>query len=324
MEVLHGDKPLYRSHRMVAFKKGTDPAQVAFVKFGEAVCVVPGDFEIVAGVYDTLSKEHSLRRATLRVSPLHNDPLPGAWGDLSDVMLSLRACYSQRLSLTLKTAKRLQIDVMVNRPTHRGSPIEPRLKVLSEIGLPNGSMDVTLLDLDRRKAETQKVTDTLDYRRAWGAFFRISRLTVSAHALENEMESAQFFLSKIRSRVESSESSEADHAMIVLTAPMTFPKGANLHPIEFKASPEIRVFYLRCKYPVFWKGAEPPQLPSPGRPGPREIPPIPSVPNEPYSNNSDSLERVLSPLHPRLFDVTSASEFRKALAAIMADVSQEH
>jgi hypothetical protein len=44
----------------------------------------------------------------------------------------------------------------------------------------------------------------------------------------------------------------------------------------------------------------------------------------PVSNYvTDSLERMLDPLHPRLFDVTTPIEFRHALAAIMNEISQQ-
>jgi hypothetical protein len=40
--------------------------------------------------------------------------------------------------------------------------------------------------------------------------------------------------------------------------------------------------------------------------------------------NFDSLERTLEPLHPKAFHVTTAIQFRKALAEIMSEISRNN
>jgi hypothetical protein len=76
LEARDHQKRRYRTHLVLTLPKGTDYA--AGWKWTEDICVVPGDYEIAAAIYDTESKEHSLRRTKLRVPELHHDPLPGA------------------------------------------------------------------------------------------------------------------------------------------------------------------------------------------------------------------------------------------------------
>jgi hypothetical protein len=100
--------------------------------------------------------------------------------------------------------------------------------------------------------------------------------------------------------------------LIVLSGPMTFAKGQDLTPIEATPEPGTRVFYIRYYSLVPSRGG-PPQMGPPGR-----LPPIAG----PGGLIEDSLERTLKPLAPRLFNVTTPTEFRSALAAIIGEISQ--
>src|SRR5579864_1547328 len=75
LEVRDHQNRSYRNHLPLTLPEGADPA--AGGKWNDYVCVVPGDYEIAAAVYDSVTKEHSLRRAKFRVPQLHHDPLPG-------------------------------------------------------------------------------------------------------------------------------------------------------------------------------------------------------------------------------------------------------
>jgi hypothetical protein len=99
--------------------------------------------------------------------------------------------------------------------------------------------------------------------------------------------------------------------------------------------PGTRVFYIRS-YPPTFIGI-PELLPHlPGRSHQIDVveqdpdPPVPPAPIpesrrrvERIDGGSDSLAPLLKPLEPRVFNVTTAQQFRSALAAIMNEISQQ-
>jgi hypothetical protein len=331
LEIRDRDNRTFRIHRTLGLGRRTNPADLVALRFVDHACIVPGDYEVAAAVYDTQSKEHSLKRTKLRVPDLARDPLPDAWRDLPSVEFSgCGPVNSARLSLPLQTEKPVRIEVVMNQSVNRNktagsvlaqmNPLIARLEVISEMEVRNGSMNVTLLDLERRKVTfTGKVVDKAIRRRLGPALRENDPYKIDAHALENRNENAQFFVSEIGKRLENT--TDAEPVIIVLSAPLEFPKGEDLRPIQ-APPPGSRVFYIRCNSPVYAPAVVPPQLPSPGPVAPPILPSSPSVRMEHYANNSDSLAGTLKPLHPRLFDVTTPTEFRNALAAIMTDISQ--
>jgi len=108
--------------------------------------------------------------------------------------------------------------------------------------------------------------------------------------------------------------------VMVLSGPMAFDSGEDLHPIELVGKPDAEVFYIRYhslpERPVVNPFLQDPrfarrgQMSRPGR--------GPAVMTEPV----DSLERTLKPLQPHLFDVSTPAEFRKALASLFDEISR--
>jgi hypothetical protein len=281
---------------------------------------VPGDYEVAAAVYDSLSKEHSLKRTKLRVPQVWRDPLRSVWRDLPTVALGGRACFQPPLPLVLNTSEPARIDVMVNRPV-KPSSIPARLRLISEMEILNGSIAVTLLDLQDRKVKTLTAAHTQDESALWPRSPQ-NRYIADVHAIENDPQSELFFVSEVRKRLESLQSAEGEHALVILSEPRKFPKDANVQPIELKRPPATRVLYVRCLGPhtyVSTPDVIPSILVTPSS--------IPSVPSGPIvydnTNYSDSLERTLASLHPRLFDVATPEQFRHALAEIMSEIAQQ-
>jgi hypothetical protein len=190
----------------------------------------------------------------------------------------------------------------------------PALKVISQLEIDDGSMNVTLLDLERRKVSfTQEEVGTLDWTRLRAALVENDPDRIDVHALENHEQNAQFFVSEIRKRL-----GDPARVLIVLSAPMAFSGGQDLRPIE--AEPGRHVFYI-CYYPplqVVPGEARQDDIGHHGRVVPSPVPHA-SVVGTPVE---DSLARTLKPLAPRMFNVRSPMEFRNALAAIMNEISQ--
>ena len=99
---------------------------------------------------------------------------------------------------------------------------------------------------------------------------------------------------------------------------MTFASGENKHPIEVDGKPDGKVYYLRYHLP-------PDRLPaenlfdSRSRAGRRNPG---AVQQQPAPEAFDSLEPLLKPLQPRLFEVYTPDQFRKALGVILEELAR--
>jgi hypothetical protein len=335
----------YRNHRALLVGDLKKPSDLASVDFEQNAFITPGEYEVAAAVFDADSKEHSLKRMKLRVPELPHDPLQDAWRDLPSVEMTTLADpperwylpeITSRLYLPVKTERPVRIEVLVNEsPTeiamgrvgrvsrrNMGNLI-PALKVISQMEIGNGTMNVSLLDLERRKISFhQEDVGKLDWTGLRAELAENDPNLIDVHELENHEQNAQFFVSEVRKRLENTASKGAEPArvLIVLSGPMAFRKGQDLHPIEAAPEPGSRVFYIRYNAPARPQAVAldtGPEL----RRGVAVRPPPPAA--DPRGTTvQDSLGQTLKPLAPRLFDVTTAAQFRVALAAIISEISQ--
>lgn len=335
LEIRDHENRTYRSHQALNLKELKKPSDVAAVTLQMNAFVRPGSYEVAAAVYDAESKEHSLKRAKMRVAVLPRDPLPGMWRDLPSAEFynatdPLERWYlpeiSSRLHLPVETARPMRVEVVVNesasetamgrsgRVSRRNmGNLLPALKVISQMKILNGSMKLSLLDLERRKVGySQEVAGQLDWTRLRTALLENDPDRIDVHALENHEQNAQFFVSEVRKRLDA-------RAVIVLSGPMAFSRGEDLRPIE-AVETGCRVFYIRYYPPrpgaFISMGPSPEMLGRVGRGGNGRFGDTPGMPI------ADSLVGTLKPLGPRLFDVTTPADFRNALAAIMSEISQ--
>jgi hypothetical protein len=344
LEIRDRDNRSYRAHSQIKFKELNNPNDLAAVTVSMGAYMTPGDYHVAAAIYDTETNAHSLKRQALRVPQLPHDPLPDSWSGVAPVEFLDPADrpdvwylpeIKSRLHLRLNTARPVRVEVLVNesasdaagsrvgQATRRNFAILiPALKVISQIDVINGSLNVAMLDLERRKVSfMQEQVHTLDWPTLRAALVEVNPNLIDVHALENHEQNAQFFLSEVRKRLERTESKgnvEPARVLIVLSGPMTFPKGQDLHPIEATPEPGSHVYYIRYNPQVFTgRGVGASRGTGRGVP----LPPS-SGPTFRPSVQADSLEGTLKPLAPRLFDVTTPVDFRKALATIMSEISQ--
>lgn len=346
LEIRDHDGQTFQMHRRLNAKELGKPGGVAAVNVFISAFVTPGDYRVAAAIYDVRTKEHSLKQITLHVPELPRDPLPGYGTGLSHVEFLASQDrpdvwflpeIASRAKLTAKTERPVRIEVIANespseangsrvgQATRRGMGLLiPALKVLSQIEGTNVTLNITMLDLDRRKVSfAQEDVHTLDWTGLRAMLTEKNPNVIDVHELEKHEQNAQFFVSEVRKRLEGTETNgdvplgiEAEPArvLIVLSGPMTFAKGQDLRPIEATPEPGSHVYYIRL-YPSFSGG----RGPVPAAPPAGVLPPLPpsrSIPME------DSLGGTLKPLAPRIFNVTTPMEFRKALGTIMSDISQ--
>jgi len=331
LEVRDEANRVYRTHSAMDFDLLKAPRELATAGMDQTAFFVPGDYRVAVAVYDVQSKEHAAKQVKLHIADLPKDPLPEMWRDLPPVEFVgskdaperwFLPEISSRLRLQVRTARPVRVDVLVNEsPTERAvqsagrvtrrnmGNLIPALKVLTQMEIQLGTVNVALLDLERRKVSfEQDNAGTLDWVRLKDALRENDPNTINVKALEHHEQNAQFFISEVRKRLEANR----DGALIVLSGPMAFPKGQDLRPIE--AAPGTKVFYVRYFPPMgFPMGFV-------GHGGSNVGPPAP-IPGRGHSME-DSLAGTLKPLSPRRFDVSTPAEFRAALAAIMSELSQ--
>jgi len=352
MEIRDRDDRVFRTHRALHFDELKNPGELAAVNFEQHAFIVPGDYQVAAAIYDTGSKEHALKKIKLHVPEVARDPLPNSWSELPEVEYVTVSDppdgwylpeVTSRLFLPVENERPVRVEVVVNEsPTELATGrtgrtmkrnmgnLIPALRILSEMNIKNGSINVTLLDLERRKVSFyQEQAAKLDWTRLRAALTDNDPNQIDVHALENHEQNAQFFVSEVRKRLESTElngdvplglTADPARVLIVLSGPMAFPRGADLRPIEAVPEPGSRVFYIRYYPPrtSLTFGVQGGRMASRGRaPMPSNVPPPAHG-----ASVEDSLARTLKPLNPRTFDVTMPIAFRSALGAIMSEISR--
>jgi hypothetical protein len=338
---------VYQTHEAIDLQLVKEDTGKSIISYTPAAFVTPGDYRISLAIFDTASGEHSAMRLPLHVNPLKNDPLPGAWRDLPPVEI-LQASQSPddlflpnitaRLKLPLETHRPVRIEILVNAsPISAGEPsrtqqinnrslasLIPALKVIANIDVRKGTLNVALLDLITQHVIFQQdAVHDLDWPKLGPALKQAGPNIIDIHALENRRQNAQFFVSQVSRRIEGSAPNaptEPLPILIVLSGPMAFDSGQDLHPIEFAGKPDAEVFYIRY-HSLPERPAINPFLQEQTR-GRRSPMSQPRRSQPVMTEPVDSLEHTLKPLQPHLFDVYTPAEFRKALGNLFDEISR--
>ncbi len=320
---------VYQTHKAIDLQEIKETAGKMNFIYSQDAFVLPGDYRISLGIFDTDTGDHSVTQRMLHVAPLKNDPLPAAWRDLPPVELlhdapdaGLLPSLTGRLNLPLETRRPVQVEVLVNASGQAAKSnwgeLIPALSVLSDIKVPNGALNVVLLDLARQKVVfEQNGARGLDWRKLEAGFKEADPKVIDVHSLEKRGRSAQFFVKQVGQRI--ADAGDPVRGVIVLTGPTAFDSGENLHAIELGAKPAGKLFYIRYHSPVpkpeFRPTYEEPRY------GRRQIPPgLPKAPA--LAEPIDQLERTVKPLDPRVFDVYTPEQFRKALGTLLEEMSR--
>lgn len=336
VEVQDSSGRIFQSHGSMNLEGIKDDVGGSDLQYIQDVFLLPGEYRVKIAAYVSSTDEYAIVRRTLRVEPTPHDPLPDAWRDLPTVEFLpnqdvpdawFLPTIRGKLNLPIETHRRVEIELLVNaspseevsvrRPDRTNLPILsvliPSMKTLAQLTPQNGSMSVSMFDLARQKIMLQS-TGALSWDQLRGALAETSQPSIDVHALEKRQGNAQFFLKEVARRVENAHGADALHVLIVLSAPMAFADGEDLHPIQTSAGRNCKVFYIRY-YPVVTRFVVGPQAPVMGRRGAQ-----PGVMRAGGAPPSDSLERTLKPLDPRLFDVNTPLEFRKSMATVIEEI----
>jgi hypothetical protein len=313
-------KKAYRTTKRVAsaeFAQATSRNELECVLHS---FVLPGSYETTLAVIDLKTQKRSVTHRTVRIAPPNGDPLPDMWRDLPAVdFMDLPDAPDRwffpgdlrRLSLDVKTQRPPQLKILANIAPSESSQrqrrafdrnmdaIVPSLKVLCQIGI--GSREVELIDLARRSVEfEQHGGDELNWPVLRQSLTEESPNKITAGALKDRDQELQFFASEASRLAAGPER----RVLIVMSAPFVASSHQELKPAP--PVPKARVFYLRFQPRLLWSLFRNPGASVIGGPPP---------PN-------DDLARALKPLQPRLIDIFSPLDFRKALAAILKEIEQ--
>jgi hypothetical protein len=303
--------------------------------FSQLLFMLPGDYRISIAAFANATGDHSATRRRLHVPPLKNDPLPGAWRDLPAVEFLPPAMLPDswylpsiegKLHLAVEPREPVHVDLVVNlTPSEQlaGSTrvqnrnfgvLLPATKVLSQVDWGNSTFSLALLDLSRHLVTyRQERAGGLDWSKAGGSLSEVKPGTIDVKSLQNRQYNAEFFLDEIRRRIGAPKgrAPRRPGVLIILSSAVQFASGQELHPIALDGPTDARVFYIRYQ--------PPPQLffgfPDGGsrraRPAVRTGYVV-----------VDQLEPLLKPLEPRLFEVSTPDQFRKALATILGEIGK--
>jgi hypothetical protein len=331
MELTDAAGRRWRNHQVFDLTRVPEGAKPKQILAAQDVFLLPGDYKVSLAICDTHTLDHSYVERALHVAPLRTDPFPAAWRDLpaAEYVREFQPPDSWyqpylrgRVNMAVETHRPVHVDVVMNMtPSERAagsihvfrrnmSVLVPALKVLSGIAPSDGSLDVTLLDLTKRRAWEQPNARQLDWSKMREPFANTNPGIIDVQSLASKAEMMQFFRDQITGKLTARSSEERNElrAVIVLSAPVFLEHQFKAETGRLARDPNRRLFYLRDR----------PLTPRRGPLGAFDGSIQPLAPSMP----SDDIERVIKAMDGRLFSVIGPEEFRKALAAILGEISR--
>lgn len=333
------DHRVYRTHGSIDLKNATEEAAKSNIVYSQPALVMPGEYRIDIAILDTNNGEHATLTRSLRVAPLKNDSLPDSMRDLPPVEFIApsdppdawyQPLLTGRLHLHIERDKPGRIEILANAspssigPRFRSGELNsrilteliPGLKVLSQIELSQGDLGVSMMDVTRRQVLFSQtglgaMTNSLDWEKLRPALLQADPNKIDVRELSDSSQNPQFFVREVRKRV------AADAALVILSAPIAFASHDDRRPIEVEDKPQAKVYYFRFHpLPVHRPVEEFPRRGAGRRRGGAGLQGAGMLAQEP----PDSLAGLLKPLQPRIYDIYTPDQFRKALADLMKEL----
>ena len=279
-------------------------------QFFMRVCLKPGNYLLWVVLYNRENGKHNLVKRPIKVSEFRRDPLPLLYDntplvEFPDAGESDQALGFVKSHLNLPVHNTHPLDVQListlNPPvqwTGRARVLRTQSDVtvgtvaaLSQLQLAEGTLSIAGLDLVRREV----LYDQTDVRGVdWPTFTQALKKaqtpSVSAKALQESKNNAAFFREFLSRRIERESSREDMRIIIVVTSSQLFERGSDLSPLQIEGDCRCKVYHLRFR----------------------------------LNNNDifDEIEKIIKPLHPRTFDLSSSQDVRKAIAEIVSDLEK--
>ena len=273
--------------------------------------VQPGDYMLWVVLYDRMTGKHNLAKRRIHVSELRGDPLPELYRrtplvefpEIRDSDDKGIFFVNSPLNLPVQNKRPIHVELisMLSPPqqwTGRSRIVRAHnddtlgaLAALSQLGIADGSMSITGLDLARR----QVMFEQRDFRAVqWDSLMQAMKkaqgLDISAEALQGAKNNGAFFREVLNQRLSADSPSDAMRVIIVVTSGQLFESGSDLRPIQVEGDCNCRVYYLRFRLNL----------------------------NDVF----DQLEKFMKPLRPRIFNLLTARDLRNAIAEIVGEMEK--
>jgi hypothetical protein len=274
--------------------------------------VQPGEYVLWIVLYDRETGKHSVARRRIRVSEIRGDPLPDLYSRMPLVEFPEQgelngegiAFVESELYLPVRNKRPMQVELisMLSPPeqwtgrmrvlrAHNDSTLGA-LAALSQIELLEGSLSITGLDLARRQVMfEQRDFEHVRWNSLVEAMKKAQSPDISADALQGAKSNGAFFREILNQRLtDDSPDDEMMRVVIVVTSSQLFESGSDLRPLQLEGDCNCRVYYLRFRLNL----------------------------NDVF----DQLEKFMKPLRPRVFNLMSARDLRKAIGEIVEDLEK--
>ena len=281
-------------------------------EFFMRVVVQPGEYILWVVLYDRETGKHSVARRRIRVSEIRGDPLPDLYSrmplvefpELGELTGEGIAFVESELYLPVRNKRPMQVELisMLSPPeqwtgrmrvlrAHNDSTLGA-LAALSQIELSEGSLSITGLDLARRQVMfEQRDFEQVRWNSLVDAMKKAQSPDISADALQGAKSNSAFFREILNQRLtDDSPDGEMMRVVIVVTSSQLFENGSDLRPLQLEGDCNCRVYYLRFRLNL----------------------------NDVF----DQLEKLMKPLRPRVFNLMSARDLRKAIGEIVEDLEK--
>ncbi len=256
----------WRNHKGFDLSQFPKDAKAHSVIYYQDLFLLPGEYRLAFALCDSENGEYSFSRRPLRVAPLRNDTLAQSWNDLPAVEDSYVRSTGRttgfsryirgRLRLGLDTQRPVHVDLVMNMtPSERAlgsvrtfrrnmSVLIPALKVLAGMDVRRGSLDVTLLDLTRRKTWEQKDARGLDWKKMRMPVAENQPGLIDAQSLAAKPQMTDFFRNEVLGRALPGPKRDELRVVIVLSAPAFLEHQDRLEPVSLDRGSESRVVFI--------------------------------------------------------------------------------
>jgi hypothetical protein len=276
------------------------PASEFRVSFADCLFLRPGNYILWMALYDRNGGRRSVTKRRIQVAPVDNDPLPKL-----DSMLPVAVFPQPRSTpapyfLPVRNSKPVAIDLMsVVSPADQWAlradilswtttNLVNSMSVLSRLTPARSSLSAFALDLVGRKIAFQQLDFLeLDVQGLLASFNERADLQkTDLQTLETISKRSGSLRTTLAERLNGS--TDTTRIVILVSGSLLFERGSDLTPLNVDGDCHCRIYHLRYRLnrdDVF-----------------------------------DHVQKLISPLRPRTFHVTTPRDFRKAVAEIVRDL----
>ncbi len=280
------------------------------IAFSDCLFARPGEYWLWLIVYDRHSEKHNVAKRRVRISETSDPPLPRLTRNLPTAEFPPPSRIERRPAeippgpLYLPVANKQQLEVefipIVSPPEQWSRRVDliqwirnrmlAATSIFSQMRLSAGTLSVFAVDLINRNIPfEQSRFEELNWPGLEAAFGPLGAASsISVPALESAKERAPFLRQSLQQRL--ADRGSSPRVLILIAPALSFERGSDLSPLKLAEDCRCRLYHVRLRVnrdDVF-----------------------------------DEVEKLLRPLHPRTFDVTSAEDFRKVLAEIVRDLEK--